>query len=307
MNGCRQVFILGAPRSGTTYLASLLSQTRFGEPVESHFILKYLDQLPRYGELNKRKNFGKLLRAILSERAVMQWKIDVDPDQLFDSFGGRVSYAGLVDNLFRLRRNTEMHLAWGDKTPWYLMHPEKLLALFPQAKFIYIVRDGRDVGLSLLQQKWGPNNIYACAKYWKRLNRQHACFAKLRKDKQLLELKYETLISSRDNTLEQIYRFLEEPSLSQQDLKRLPQAISQNTCKWKTQLSSRQLRIFEGVAASTLERQGYELACTNPSVGKLETLGYRTHDKVMWSLFMLKTNIIDGLKIRFLGKEPFAD
>ena len=41
----KQVFILGAPRSGTTFLASLLTHTRFKAPFETHFIPKFYKKL----------------------------------------------------------------------------------------------------------------------------------------------------------------------------------------------------------------------------------------------------------------------
>lgn len=53
MQNCTQIFILGAPRSGTTFLASLLELTFFGKPFETPFITKYYKLLADYGDITK--------------------------------------------------------------------------------------------------------------------------------------------------------------------------------------------------------------------------------------------------------------
>lgn len=79
-----QIFVLGAPRSGTTFLSGLLRFTRYGRPVESHFITKYCRKLEAYGDLSKKENFDKLMNDILSERPVMQWKLKLDIHEFYE-------------------------------------------------------------------------------------------------------------------------------------------------------------------------------------------------------------------------------
>jgi len=164
-----QVFILGAPRSGTTFTASLLNETRFGVPVETHFIPKYLDKLDSYGNLDVRANFCTLVQDILRERPVAQWRLALLPERLFEKLEEPRSYPNIINALFAARDESTPS-AWGDKTPWYINRLASLAEIFPKARFIYVIRDGRDVALSLLNREWGPNNLYACAKYWSELN-----------------------------------------------------------------------------------------------------------------------------------------
>ncbi|WP_371357560.1 hypothetical protein [Hydrocoleum sp. CS-953] len=51
--------------------------------------------------------------------------------------------------------------------------------------------------------------------------------------------------------------------------------ISSNTEKWRTQMTERQLRIFEAVAGSTLERYGYHRELENPQISSLEKLQFK--------------------------------
>ena len=57
---------------------------------------------------------------------------------------------------------------WGDKTPHYVHHVDHLLRLWPHARFVVLVRDGRDVALSLRRMPFGPNNAWAAAQWWAR-------------------------------------------------------------------------------------------------------------------------------------------
>ena len=305
MNKPDQVFVLGAPRSGTTFLASLLEKTSYQSPYETQFIIKYYRKLARYGDLNDLANFERLVKDILRERAVMQLKLDVDVKQLFDELGGNVTYAGLVHKLCSMgARNPK----WGDKTPHYLMDFEVLYKLFPDAKYLYIVRDGRDVALSLLKKPWGPNNIYACASYWAALNRSHPEFDYLREKGQLLELQYEDLLDDTPKVVRKLYDFLQE-DIEEAEIEKLAgTTMKANYQKWKQDLTAEQIALFDAVAGKTLAEYGYET--NQPQGGRVPVTTatlHKLHDKLIWSLQMFHSNVIDGIKIKFFGKEPFAE
>jgi hypothetical protein len=307
MKFAKQVFILGAPRSGTTFLASLLKSTRYGAPFETHFIPKYYERLVHYGDINKFDNFKKILSDILRERAVMQWRLDLDPKEFFESFQGNVSYPKLVDRLCALKPDNGNTGFWGEKTPWYLDCFDLIHTLFPDAKYIHIVRDGRDVALSLLDKEWGPNNIYACAEYWQRLNRYQPTFEELRRKNQLISLKYEDLLQTPEKHVRNLYDFLDE-AYEPGKVEQLINTTKKDNCfKWKTRLTSRQSRLFDSVAGEALARLGYEVAENVKPPPAIIRLLYQLHNKSIWLTFMFKTNVIDGFRIKFMNKQPFAD
>jgi len=301
----KQVFILGAPRSGTTFLASLLECTEYGAPFETQFIPKYYYKLQQYGDLNKIANFERLVSNILSERAIMQWKLHIDVPELFRSFNGDVTFSGLVDVLCSMAGG-ERGGYWGEKTPWYLRELPLITKLFPKAKYIYIVRDGRDVALSLLGKEWGPNNLYSCAEYWKDLNKLCPELEKLERNNQLISMSYEDLLDRTSENVARVYEFLEQ-SRDNRVEGLISKAKKGNYNKWKADLSSSQVKLFENVCGDTLQRFGYETTYEQAGVPKVKKLLYLLHDRIVWGCFMIKTNIIDGFRIRFLGKEPFAD
>ena len=148
------VFIIGCPRSGTTLLARFLQPTHYGSPVETHFITKYYEKIPKYGALKKKQNFMLLMKDILSERPIMQWKLDIDIEEFWAGLK-RYDYREIIDRLCMMRFTSKGKTSWGDKTPIYILDLEIIYRLFPDAKYLYIVKDGRDVALSLMQVPWG--------------------------------------------------------------------------------------------------------------------------------------------------------
>ena len=127
------IFIVGCPRSGTTLVSELLEGSSWGSPVETHFIPKYFRRLGRYGSLDDRARFTKLVRAILRERPVMQWRLDIDPDHLYRIIETR-DYRTIVDTICRLRFERLGKSSWGDKTPHYVFDLDVLASALPSAR-----------------------------------------------------------------------------------------------------------------------------------------------------------------------------
>jgi hypothetical protein len=304
-----RIFILGAPRSGTTFLASLLRKTRYGSPFETHFITKYFKRLDRYGDLSDRDNFIKLANDLLSERPVMQWRLDTSAEELFRQLAPIPSLGTLTDQLLLMarREKNSQSVAWGDKTPHYLADWPILLKLFPDAKFILIVRDGRDVALSLLQKTWGPSTTIECARYWEKLNREKAALEKQLNPKHLYSLSYEQLIKSPQEHVLKLYEFLNEPMPVDEVDGLTASTKQQNSGKWRTSMSPRQKRQFEAVAGQQLRALGYPLSCNDARLYPGELTLNRVLEAVNRLKFLFHANVVDGFKIRFLGKEPFAE
>lgn len=299
------LFIVGCGRSGTTFLSTLLRNTKYGEPVESHFIVKYLNKINKYGDLNIYKNFKCLLNDILKEWAVAQWKLNIDTEKLFNSINDK-SYSNIVNEIYSIR-NKSKSKNWGDKTPTYMLHIETLSKLFPKSKFIYIVRDGRDVAMSLMKKEWGPSNIYTCAQLWTQYNQNFKVIKELEQTDRLLTINYEKLLDEFSCTIKDVFNFIDEP-ISDSEIESLSsERIPQNHGKWKKSLSAKQIHVFESVANSTLTRLGYE--CDNSDFLNLSFKKpfYVIHNAFKKVIYFAKWNIFDNFAIRFLGKQPFAN
>lgn len=302
----RQIFVLGCPRSGTTLLSRLLAKTQYGAPVESHFITKYYKRLHLYGDISKKDNFLSLLNDILQERPVMQWGLSFSKEEFFQGVT-EYTYSNLINNLMLLRKGRDAIQSWGDKTPNYILDLDAIYSLFPQAKYIYIVRDGRDVALSLLERNWGPNNVFECAHYWRNCNNANPIIEQLNKDKQLYFLKYEELLEKPEGKIPEIFEFLGD-SFPQEYIDQLIASIRRNnTMKWRTKMSEFQIRIFENIAADVLNQYKYTTTYDREKLNPFVTFFYKVHTLVQRILFLIKINLIDGLLIKLNLKKPFAE
>lgn len=300
------LFVLGCPRSGTTLLAQLLERTRWGEPAETHFITKYARRLHRWPDLRDRRQFDDLVKRILTERPVQQWRVEVDLGELYARLE-RFDYAEIVDQICMLRSAKLGFASWGDKTPHFILDVDFLARLFADARFLYIVRDGRDVALSLMQKPWGPGTLYHCARYWKRCNAESPAIDRLRANGQLHELRYEDLLEEPMAHTRAVYDFLEEPWDETAMMPLLAPVRRGNRDKWRSALSPAQIRLFEQIAGDTLRHFGYEATARESTPAWPNRLWWEAKDRSKLARNLVKLNVVDTVAIRFFGKEPFAD
>lgn len=300
------LFILGCPRSGTTLLSDLMADTCYGAPIETHFITKYYKKLDRYGDIRKKNNCRRLVENILSERPVKQWRINFDFEQFWRGLR-EFSYRELINELLMIRFGGMGKSTWGDKTPHYILELEIIYNLFPNSKYIFIVRDGRDVALSLLKKPWGPNNVYACGRYWAACNQNNAILETMRRKMQIFETSYEHLLYLPDEVMRQAYKFLGESYDETVMSKKISAIKPKNFNKWKTEMTKKQVSLFERVAGNTLLRFGYETSSEEAPITHLAQSIWQIHDNAIQFARLVKMNTIDALQIKYLGKEPFAD
>jgi len=310
MKNYEQLFIIGAPRSGTTYLASLLEHSRFRTPIETHYIVKYWNRLINYQPIKNQKNLSRLIKKISKERPIQQHNLKLDPIEISQSLTSNNTYYQLVNEInVRLVKN-ETKNSWGDKTPHYLRNLETLIKIFPDAYYIFIVRDGRDVALSLLEKPWGPNNVFSCASYWAELNENFINHRNKIPNEKLLCIKYEELISQPSKQITEIFNFINEDREALDNaLASFTKPKSRNSEKWKAKLSLKQKKIFEAEAGSTLQRFNYECEYKDkkPTTSFVMVQIYKLHDRILRYNFLIKHNIIDGLMIKLFGKQPFNE
>src|SRR5207247_397312 len=84
--------------------------------------------------------------------------------------GGRAGLAGpapdypdAIRRVYAVYAEAHGKSRFGDKTPPFLMHVRTLAELFPEARFVHLVRDGRDVALSLREQPFAPSSFAGAA------------------------------------------------------------------------------------------------------------------------------------------------
>ncbi len=287
-------------------MAELLADTAWGAPFETHFIIKHMRKLSGALDLSSREKFIQVVKAILRERTMLQINIDIDLNAFYESLDQH-DYAHVVDQLIRRKRAEQGFKSWGDKTPLYVKHLQELHQLFPKAKFILMVRDGRDVALSLLEKEWGPVNIFSCAELWKECYKNTEIVEALENKQLLLTVCYEDVLKSPEASMERVFNFI-GASVDQHKISLVANHVRRsNFNKWRTAMTSKQITTFESVAATSLIRLGYDASHEEGSLPPLMEKLFRIDSafKGCWQLF--KLNVIDEILIRLGKKEPFGD
>jgi hypothetical protein len=158
------IFVVGAGRSGTTLLRLMLNEhPDISIPSESHFIGPLLRIFGTHATLAG----DSLTRALSIVLDSDEWQRDFGhaPDDLRAAVGeDPLTIAEFVDRVFRLEvGSAPAH--WGDKTPHNMRWVGALLECFPNAQAVAIVRDPRDVYLSLLSLKWFGDDPWTIGQY----------------------------------------------------------------------------------------------------------------------------------------------
>lgn len=284
MHTSRPIFIVGVHRSGTTLLRYMLnSGGRIYIPPESDFIPRFF--LGKTAVSLTSAHLDNMLRIIFRYRFVREWQGPPPTAAELLAEMQSPTPAAFLDALYG--RYARQHHAgrWGDKTPIYSSYMDLLAELFPQAQFIYLVRDGRDVALSMLQ-KWPDKphfDLYFAARKWAQRTRQVQAAAQKLDGSRFYQLYYEELVQNPEHHLQKICQFLDEPYdprmaqphlLAQEQIQpgsfHDPVRQSPNTQKigrWRQQMNLPDQRLFCHLAGDLLAHYGYPL----PDLGPMPT------------------------------------
>ena len=255
-------FMFGHTRSGLTILLKILSNyTPVAGCRDQGMLLRFKDVLPHYGDLTVQSNMMRLIQDILNsyEYTRLLRAPEIDATELYDRLP-EMTYAALINEVYKVKASASGKTNWIEKTPYYALRIPDLLELFPNARLIHMSRDGRDVAASVFRSKHGHKNGYAAGRYWN----DHILAARSGRDlvgsENFYELRYEDLLGDPVGSFAGLVEFLRmDPSLVDAWEKDADSILKRNnTNKWKTQLSDRDIRLFERVAGDTLELYGYK-------------------------------------------------
>ncbi len=281
------VFILGSPRSGTSLLSRIInSHSEIGVPFESLLYSSLYGWHHYYGDLSERSNRIRLVDDMLSLSQIRAWTPRPDRTRVLELYK-RFDFHGAVEALIQAWLETQGKKRWGEKSPWHAYYWRVLLEGFPEARFIHIVRDGRDAAMSWKAARFGPRHYYALAHRWVDYLQTVDALRAERGDR-LLEVQYEALLEQPEATVRTICTFLGvsfEPNMlsfyeqstpyptdARNDFNLTRPLMRQNKQKWKTGMTARQLRIFEAIAGGMLERFGYERGDPDARLTRYERL-----------------------------------
>jgi hypothetical protein len=202
-------FVVGVGRSGTTLLRMMLdAHPQLAMPPETHFINPLIQ---RSGKL--RFNARTATAAIVHDERRRWNDFGLDEDELL----ARMEAVDPFNTTDALRCFYELYAAkhdkprWGDKTPDYVRKMKKIQKTLPEARFIHVIRDGRDAGLSqnarIAKRGKDPVPPREMARRWrKRIIKSREDLADV---ENYIEVRYEDLIGDTEAVLHRVCELIE--------------------------------------------------------------------------------------------------
>ncbi len=267
----QHVFIGGCSRSGTTLLGAMIgAHTDCICSPESHFKIDTLRAIKR-GAVNDHPT--DLLALIKRHWRFKIWELDLDtpPDDAVNSYPRLLDW--IVARYARQQNKPDASI-WIDHTPENASYTGSLFELFPDAKMIHLVRDGRAVAASILPLDWGPNSIIKAARWWMRMTSFGLAAESTYGPGRVMRVNYENLVQEPEQTMRRISDFLglafqpgmleatgfNPPSYTSRQHKLVgnrpdPSVVN----RWESKLTARQVEIFENLTRDFLPFLGYDL------------------------------------------------
>jgi len=267
------VFIVGVPRSGTTLLRTLLdSHPNIACGPESPWIAG------SYGDLTSFKDLYASLTE--DERGPARNFTGVGKADVARALGRAVS------GIFEAYAGARGKRRWVEKTPSHMMDLDFLHAMFPNARYVHIVRDGRDVACSTYngRAQWGMlvdkdkairitrNNALERWARWERTLTDAIAEHGL----EVLTLRYEDLISRPEKELKAVVDFIGEhfdPGMldyaaaehdypnweaGSRDVSQKASLVNASVGRWKTEYPAEQLARASDLVRVKLAEYGYD-------------------------------------------------
>jgi hypothetical protein len=275
------IFIVACPRSGTSFLYHLLLSS--GGFAAFHTQMNVFDVLePIFGDLGLMKNKKRMMKEWLQSKAFHM--SDLEPDgiesRVLSDCRGASDFLRIVMDEVAQHQGVDR---WVDSTPTNIPHMLRIAKDFPEARFVHIIRDGRDVALSLDKRGWSrplpwdkSNSLLAAGLYWEWIVRKgRQCGLEL--GPRYMEVRYEELVSEPRHALARLGDFLQHDldydriqanrvGSVKRPLTSFREDLNQGRFtpvgRWKNKFPPKQLAAVESLVGDYLRELGYALSTT---------------------------------------------
>jgi hypothetical protein len=277
------LFSGGSGRSGTTVVGKMIGRhpaVQVAVPLEIKFLTAGNGLLDLAGGRRFHKNGKPILRKdgnlrLFEKSVVNKWWIlesksqektglhlGIDQElltQLLNELRENFYHDRVIASRIFFRKYVDSQLAkrdrsrWIDTTPPNLMRSSEIVSLLPGAKFIHMIRDGRDVACSVVKEKWGPSEHFEALEWWR--ERLMKVLSESKKNPEaIIHVWLEDLIHfDRDESFDRILSFTNLPEAAAMrryfDDEMLPRAAHSN--RWQSEarqperFSNRYKEIYE--------------------------------------------------------------
>ena len=282
-------FILGNPRSGTSLFRLMLnSHPNIIVPPESGFLQWWYEKYKDWTIINSqnREDINKCIDDILSSKKIEDWNLNKEKI-VSDILEVKPENYSELSSLIYLNYKNNLDydkLKIGDKNNYYIHHLKTINRIYPEAKYIHLIRDGRDVACSYIKIKslkidsiYKPNlnsNIRDIATEWNENINKIDSFLQGRNH---IKIRYEDLLEDPELELNKVCKFIgvtyhkqmldfylpginDEPISTREWKMKTFESVDKNNCKKYIKLLSKEdITIFNNINYYILSKYGYEI------------------------------------------------
>jgi hypothetical protein len=289
------VFIVGCPRSGTTLVQRIVDAHPDVAICNETFWLAYFFK-KRIGLTPDGLITPELISRLLAYNKFYRMRIGRAELEALMGAGEPLRYARFVQEIFTRYGEYRGKPLVGDKTPDYARNLPTLHNLWPNAKFVHLIRDGRDVCLSAVAWKrkasrlasqfttWAEQPVATAAAWWQWHVSLCRAGGRLLGPDLYYEVRYESLVEKPAEETAKLCVFLGVPcdetmlhfhqgrtrSDAALNAKHAWMPITPGLRDWCTQMPAVDIECFETVAGNLLEELGYRRVVTRFSADALE-------------------------------------
>ena len=290
------VFLVGTERSGTTLLRLMLDHhPKLAFQFESEYMVEYV------GDNGDFPDVQTVVDRLSTDRIFQLTGFSSDTS------GG---YLGMVNNWLEQKRSEKDKPIVGATIH---THFDRIPYIWPNAKYIHLIRDARDVARSCVVMGW-YGNAYAATDHWLEAMRSWDTLGERVSAEQRLEIRYENLITDPVDTLTEICKFVgvdyDKAMFDYIDGSTYHYPDPKLIHQWVGKMPDDELRMIEGRLGDELVARGYELSGKPPiklspseenKIYQQSAWGRRQFARKRYGLpLMLVENIGRRLKLRKL-------
>lgn len=312
-------FIVGTERSGSNLLRAILNAHEgITIPHPPHIMKELGPYQNSYGDLSNDARFLKLIEDVISvvNLHFVKWPIQLSAEAILKKCKARTLYAvnAVVYDYYAEAMNKSR---WGCKSTFMIHYIEEILKINPDAQFIHLVRDGRDVAVSARKSVFNHFHPYYVAKLWSKEQKTALQWKNRLPPEQFKTVYYEELITNPEHVVrelclflgieyhESMLRYFEKKEVSELaslsgSWKNISKAVlTDNHCKYKKELSKEDIALFEAFSHEELSSFGYILDSDKYQLSLIRerlTTAEKIRYYLLENIFKLKVECISMVK-----------
>lgn len=273
------IFIVGHWRSGTTLLSVMLDRhSAIAVTPETHFVEQMAPRFsPSWPNAEERPETGPLdfIARMLNDTRLADLRLE--PARVLECLGERpLTPESVFDSILRCYAISHNKPLVAEKTPGHLHYLDLLLRWFPEARFVWVVRDGRDAVRSMRRLPWVSLPLWDLCLRWRRNMKELRRFERLYPQR-IHRVRFESLLEHPDREIARLCAFLGvrfEPLHAQAPSRPTPSSVvphweldwkgrattpidRSRLAAWREEADEREVRLMECLMGQQLDALGY--------------------------------------------------